>query len=80
MSAWWVTEDEVVHPDHLEGGPRLWLQKGVYNFTDRDSESGVRLVWRLDTGKIQARGPARVDSLDDIEMLVALARGRIPAW
>jgi hypothetical protein len=75
--AWWIREDEIAHPSHPMGGPKLLLQKGSYHFTGgRPPEEGFRFVWRLANGKLQARGPARIDDLSDVNLLVGLARGK----
>jgi hypothetical protein len=76
MAAWWVPQDEIAHPNHPQGGPKLLFQKGAYHFDNQSPEDGVRFVWKLANGKLQARGPARIDDLADIALLVQLARGR----
>ena len=73
--AWWVTTHEVVSPKYDAPGPALLLQRGTYHFHDgRPSEPGYRFVWRVN-GRLQAR-PARIDSLSDMEQLIALARAK----
>jgi hypothetical protein len=72
--AWWETVAEIPHPNHPLPGPRLLFQKGLYHFYDgRPSESGVRFIWRMDSGRLQSR-PAVIDDLKDIDVLLKLAR------
>ena len=79
MGAKWMPQDEVAHPAHPVSGPKLLLQKGFYRFDDGSAdEHGVRFVGRLANGKLQARGPACVDGLADVDTLSAL--GRAKGW
>ena len=77
MGARWMWQAEVAHPTHPPAGPKLLLQKGFYRFDDGSpDEYGLRFVWRLANGKLQARGPARIDGLADVDQLVALGRNK----
>jgi hypothetical protein len=79
MSAWWTSEDEVAYENPQHPGPKLLLQKGFYRFNDGQAdEPGFRFIWRLANGKLQARGPAVIESLDVLGTLVDL--GRKKGW
>lgn len=67
-------EKEVPHPGHPLPGPTLWLQWGCYRYSDGNVQEGYRFIWTRADGSIQARGPARIPALADIEVLTALAR------
>ena len=75
MGARWELQDEIPHPNHTPGGPKLLFQKGAYHFDNgQPPEDGVRFVWRLANGKLQARGPARIDDIGDVALFVQLAK------
>lgn len=65
---------EVVHPGHRRRGPKLALQWGRYVYDSGSEQHGYRFIWRRPDGSIQARGPARIPALADIDVLVAIAR------
>ena len=66
--------NEVAHPGHVQPGPCLWLQWGRYDYADGTQQEGYRFIWTRPNGTIQARGPARIPSLADIDILMTLAR------
>lgn len=69
-----ASDHEVIHPDHPEGDYRLCFQWGRLIHDDKSVQTGYRFIWRRPNGSIQARGPARIPSLKDIDVLVSLAR------
>lgn len=75
--AWWKTEDHVTSTRYALPGPELRLQKGVYHYYDGSpSEVGYRFIWFLN-GRLQSR-PARIDDLDEIDVMVRA--GRAKGW
>jgi hypothetical protein len=68
------SEQELAHPYHPATGPQLWLQWGKYVYDDGKEEYGYRFIWTRSDGSIQSRGPARIPSLRDVELLIAAAR------
>lgn len=52
----------------------LCLQWGYYDHGGGHHEDGYRFIWRRSNGSIQPRGPARIPSLDDVDVLVRMAR------
>lgn len=73
--SWFEAVHEVAHPGHPQSGPKLVFQWGRYRFKDRTrpDEEGYRFVWRLAGGNLQSRGPARLPSIADINLLTGLA-------
>lgn len=65
---------QVAHPGHPLPGPALCLQWGRYHYADGTKQEGYRFIWTRDDGSIQARGPARIPSLAEIDVLTALAK------
>ena len=59
-------EHQVSRPGDPLPGPALWLQWGRYRYADATVQQGYRFVWTRDDGSVQARGPARIPSLDDV--------------
>ncbi len=72
--AWFDAQSQVAHPKHLKGDWQLVLQWGDYVYDDKSRQSGYRFIWKRPDGSIQPRGPARIPSIADIELLTGLAK------
>ena len=73
--------EKVVHPELFFPEPetgaawRLYLHWVRYMHEDGGLEHGFRFMWRRPDGSLQAaRGQARIPSLDDVDVLLRLAR------
>ena len=69
-----VEEVKLEKPQY--GGWVLCLQWGRYLYDDGNMELGFRFIWRRpQSGALQpARGQARIPTLEDAEVLIAMAR------
>ena len=69
--AWIEIKDSV---EKEKGSWKICLQDCIYNYDDETSEEGYRFIYKDESGKLRAsRGQARIDSIADIQELMALA-------
>jgi hypothetical protein len=71
--AWIQIHKEVSNGE--AGDWRLCFQCCTYHYDNGNIENGYRFIWRRPNGNLQAaRGQARIDSPEDLEELLNLAR------
>lgn len=59
----------------VEDDWNLCFQKVVYHYDDDEPQDGYRFIWRRPDGSLQAaRGQARIESLEQMEDLIAQAK------
>lgn len=71
--AWVEIHNEVTNGE--TGDWRLCFQWCTYHYDNGTSEDGYRFIWRKPNGHLQAaRGQARINSPEDLQSLLNLAR------
>lgn len=59
----------------IEDDWNLCFQKVVYHYEKDEPQNGYRFIWRRPDGSLQAaRGQARIESLEQMEDLIAQAK------
>lgn len=65
---------EVPHGEYI-GNWTLCFQKVTYHYDDGSAQDGFRFIWRRPDGSLQAaRGQARIDSYDQMMLLIEMAK------